>query len=65
MIDARPLRNSGVFRKTVWGFAEEALERPLTGSTGGSLSRGGFEWGTMTDIRLSRGSGVFRYRAPR
>jgi hypothetical protein len=65
VIDARPLRNSGVFRKTVWWFAEEALERPLTGSTGGSLSCGGFEWGTMTDIRLSRGSGVFCYRVPR
>ena len=65
MIDTCPLRNSGVFRKTVWGFPEEALERPLTGSTGGSLSRGGFEWGTMTDIHLSRGYGVFHYRAPR
>ena len=27
MIDTRPLRNSGVFRKMVRGFAQEALER--------------------------------------
>ena len=27
MIDTCPLRNSRVFRRMVWGFAEEALER--------------------------------------
>ena len=34
MIDTCPLRNSGVFRQTVWGFAEEALERPADRNNG-------------------------------
>jgi hypothetical protein len=34
VIDTCPLRNSGVFRKTVWGFAEEALERPADRNNG-------------------------------
>ena len=34
MIDTCPLRNSRVFRRMVWGFVEEALERPADRNNG-------------------------------